>query len=233
MLLQRFRYYPPVLMYHTLDQRYAQKATYVSFSLFCRQMDFISERGFDVMRPDDFVRSFSENNLKRKQIAVTFDDGYKDNLKAVDLLAKKNIPAVIFVITDWLGREGYLTEDDLLYIRKNTPVIIGSHTLTHDYLPERDPRVRQKTIIESKHFLENLLGEEIVLFSYPIGGYNKNIVTEVKNAGYEGAFATNRGKGADEFCVKRINVNNRDKTIKFAYKLSGYYWAGRKFKSEC
>ncbi|MGH6689746.1 MAG: polysaccharide deacetylase family protein [Gammaproteobacteria bacterium] len=47
-------------------------------------------------------------------VAITFDDGYADNLHtAAPLLEREDIPATVFVTSDGVGREGEFWADDL------------------------------------------------------------------------------------------------------------------------
>ncbi|NJN81135.1 MAG: polysaccharide deacetylase family protein, partial [Caldilineaceae bacterium] len=47
-------------------------------------------------------------------VAITFDDGTIDNFElAFPVLKRMEFPAVIFMITDNIGKPGWLTEEDL------------------------------------------------------------------------------------------------------------------------
>lgn len=232
-LLKKLSYYPPALMYHTFDESFRKTATYVPIETFQEQIDILKRFDYKVLEPELFVEKFATKSLAKKELVITFDDGFKDNLKAIEILAKYDIPAVIFVIYDRLDTAGYLSKSDLLDIRKNSRVKISTHTLEHNYLPNCDTDYAKKTIAESKANLEEIIGEKLDLFSYPIGGYNDTIIEIVKDCGFKGAFATNRGWGENQFCIKRVNVNERDRGLKFLHKLSGYYWVNRPIKATC
>lgn len=54
----------------------------------------------------DLLRGLSSGQLPRRALALTFDDGYRDNLThAVPLLQEYRVPATIFLITGFPGQE--------------------------------------------------------------------------------------------------------------------------------
>ena len=57
------------------------------------------------------VQSLKQNVLPSRSVAVTFDDGYADNLyTAKPLLEKYEIPATVFVCTGYMGKEFWWDE---------------------------------------------------------------------------------------------------------------------------
>ena len=65
-------------------------------------------------------------------VAITFDDGYRDNLTvALPLLEKFGLPMTLFVTAGFVGREGYLSKEELREISKHPLVTIGAHGLSH------------------------------------------------------------------------------------------------------
>jgi peptidoglycan/xylan/chitin deacetylase (PgdA/CDA1 family) len=67
-----------------------------------------------VLSLPDFVARLAEKRLPDNAVAITFDDGYADNLKfAKPVLARYGLPATLFLTTgDWL-RGGMLWWDEL------------------------------------------------------------------------------------------------------------------------
>lgn len=72
---------------------------------FAAQMDFIRQR-FNVISGHDLVAWLKgEQSLPTQSVLITFDDGYRDNLDhAWPVLQQRNMPAVIFLATDYIGQ---------------------------------------------------------------------------------------------------------------------------------
>ncbi len=72
---------------------------------FAAQLDFLSRR-YDVINAGDFVAWLEERGpLPPRPLLITFDDGYRDNFEnAFPLLRERNLPAVIFLTSDFIGR---------------------------------------------------------------------------------------------------------------------------------
>jgi len=221
-LFLQINYYPPILMYHSLGTPPVETPQ-VEKEIFKQQLRYLKEHGFKVILVEELAESIKKRKIERKVVAITFDDGYKNNLEAAELLKEFGFPATIFVIVNKINEEGYLGEEDLKYILANTPVNIGSHTLNHKYLPSLSLFELEKEIFLSKKILENMLGREINAFSYPLGGFNREALKIVEKAGYKCGFTTNRGKGKNIFALKRIKITNNDVGLNLWAKLSGFY----------
>jgi peptidoglycan/xylan/chitin deacetylase (PgdA/CDA1 family) len=77
---------------------------------FAEQLEALS-RYAHVMPLPDLVRALRNDSLPPRAVAVTFDDGYADNLyHAKPLLERYQVPATVFVATGQLGREFWWDE---------------------------------------------------------------------------------------------------------------------------
>jgi peptidoglycan/xylan/chitin deacetylase (PgdA/CDA1 family) len=220
-------------MYHSLEKENKDYPT-VTRKVFYQQMKFIKDNGYKVISLEEYCYRIKEKKkIPRNTVVITFDDGYKDNLEAVKILKEFNFPATIFVIVDKIGKDPYLDEDNIRFILENSSVKIGSHTLSHAYLPELDNKNLKKEIRESKKKLESLFSYKVKVISYPAGGFDKRVLKEVKKAGYLCACTTNRGFSSKPglFSLRRIKITNRDLGIRLWAKLSGFYNSFRKVKS--
>ena len=73
------------------------------------------------IRLSELVKHLSDGSFPEKAIAVTFDDGYADNLyTAKPLLEKYEIPATVFICTGYMGKEFWWDELERLVFSSQT-----------------------------------------------------------------------------------------------------------------
>jgi peptidoglycan/xylan/chitin deacetylase (PgdA/CDA1 family) len=76
------------------------------------------------MRLGELAGSLCRGEVPRNAIAVTFDDGYQDNLdQAAPLLQRYEIPATIFVATGYLGGQRLFWWDELERLLLRAPAL--------------------------------------------------------------------------------------------------------------
>jgi len=77
---------------------------YLEVSKFAEQMSWLADQPIDVLPLDEAVQAMAQGKLRRKTVAITFDDGYRDNMKvALPVLRQHNFAATIFVTTGLTG----------------------------------------------------------------------------------------------------------------------------------
>ena len=93
---------------------------------FRRQMDFLREH-YDVLPLDEAVSRCRDGRVKRPIVAITFDDGYEDNLRTgVGLLQQFGASATFFLTTRWLEAYGEYWWDTLERVLLLQPSIPAS-----------------------------------------------------------------------------------------------------------
>jgi peptidoglycan/xylan/chitin deacetylase (PgdA/CDA1 family) len=229
-----FFYEIPIIMYHHISSDCnGSKLVYVSPQSFKKQMDFIARHRYKIMPLEDIVEALSKDKrLPRKTIAITFDDGAEDIYKnAFPVLKRYGFPATIFMISGYIGTQNYLSLKQLKEMQEYG-IDIESHTQHHPYLPKATDQQIIREIFYSKRDLEKKLGSKVALFCYPAGGRNPRIIELVKEAGYRGAFVSNKAKPISKlrlFEIRRIKMSedSGNPFIMWA-KLSGFYNLFRK-----
>jgi peptidoglycan/xylan/chitin deacetylase (PgdA/CDA1 family) len=228
----RDRYVVPILTYHHVGIPSGSKwrLNTVSEKSFEYQMNFLRRHGFHVIGFEELVEGIEEGQqFARNTVVLQFDDGYEDNYQyAFPILKKYSFPAMIFLISDKIGAPGFLTWDQVKEMEKYD-IKAGAHTRHHVYLPRVSLAQAKEEIVGSKKVIEDHLGHRIDFFAYPSGGFTPEIKQILRDAGYEAAVTTNRGKDKfnnDLFELKRIHMNNTDDEYSgliLWFKLSGYY----------
>lgn len=222
----------PILMYHSLDTERDPDYSAVRPAKFREQMEFIKRGRYNVLLLDDYCRML-QNNIKipKKSVIITFDDGYKDNLKAVEILKEFNFAATIFISPYFMDNKWYLTKHDIKNIMAASKVRIGSHSNLHQYLPSLSEQALIDDMLASKETLSKLF-PEIACLSYPTGGFNYKVIKAAKESGYICACTTNRGysKKIGLYSLRRIKITENDNDFTLWFKLSGLYDLFRKLK---
>jgi len=168
-------------------------------------------------------------------IMVTFDDGYRDNLTcAAPLLADLGIPFTVFVTTGPVKdcKAGFLSPDDLRALDNFPGATIGAHGVTHARLAECNDRKLKKELLESKAYLEDLLGHPVDSLSYPHGSVSRRVRDAAERAGYL-VGATSRfdvnPPNRDRLLLCRTDIWSGDSDGVFAEKLTGC-WDWRRWR---
>lgn len=221
----------PILIYHSIDNDKSRiSLDVISFE---KQLRFLKQKGYKSIN-FNCIENFNE-----KQIIITFDDGYKDNLlNALPILKKYNFNATCFIITNFVGRTNSWDSTHRDYIEKefmNTGDIrewishgmtIGSHSQNHKDLTILDNKNLDNELRKSKFFLEDLTSKNIDQFCYPFGKVNLNVYENVKNL-YKNAFTTNRSRynalEHDNFLLPRIDMGKDISNLKMLIKLETIY----------
>ena len=227
-LFVKAQYVVPIVMYHKVDDTSATSGLSVSPESFKRQMYFLKSRHYNVTKLEDIQDMVKKNRFPSKTIAITFDDGYENNYtNAYPVLKNLGLHATIFIIPALVGADGYLTWDQIIEMSESGVITIGSHTMTHPWLPGQPEQKMDSEIRDSKRAIEGHLNKEVSVFSYPLGGFNKTIREKVIKADYKIAVATNPGRKYpkhDLFAMKRIRIaRTSDNMFVFWFETSGFY----------
>jgi peptidoglycan/xylan/chitin deacetylase (PgdA/CDA1 family) len=111
-----------ILIYHRVNEDHDPYFGGVPPAVFERQMAYVASR-FRVLPLPELVAGLRTASLPEQAIAVTFDDGYRDNyLHAFPILRRYSIPATIFLATAAIGSNEALWHDDVFSAFRETRV---------------------------------------------------------------------------------------------------------------
>jgi peptidoglycan/xylan/chitin deacetylase (PgdA/CDA1 family) len=234
---------PRVLMYHMVRE-HIKGAKFnklrVTPAEFEKQIKWLSEQGFHFVSMQEIYDQWGKHSPKT--VAITFDDGYLDNLtNALPILQKYNAKATIYVVVDrhdrdWssykkahhnsgeLAQEPKINDEQLQQLVDSGLIEIGSHTLTHVNLATASAEQRLQELTESRAILQQQTGQSINSFAYPFGIYTQADVDAAKQAGYLTAVTTVEGIDPvspvpDFLQLQRIKISGKDNVLAVKCRL--------------
>jgi peptidoglycan/xylan/chitin deacetylase (PgdA/CDA1 family) len=209
-----------VLVYHTISAPAVPLPGDIDISpeRFERQLRWLDRWG-RVARLSETLSAPESNRLT----AITFDDGYRDNLTvALPLLEKYQLPITLFVIAGFLGREGFLSRDELREMSRHPLVTIGAHGLWHRHLTRLKLDETRRELVESRRLLSAITGSHVDLMAWPFGECDERLEQLSKECGYRASWSV--WKGANTMHSRwRVPLGRRDNLVKFIAKASGAY----------
>ena len=229
-----------ILMYHMVHELTLEDklGLCISSEDFDRQMAHLYKKGFVVIALEELVKAIQKGeDLARKSVVITFDDGFQDNyLTAFPILKKYGFKATIFLVADWIGKEleykgsaslirrCYLSWDEIEKL-KSWGISFGCHSLSHPDLTNVGEERLRKEIRQAKEILERHLGE-VRFFSYPYSRWNEKVKKVVQEEGFVAALG--HGYGLNDasthlFALKRVEIKGTDSMREFKRKVLGGY----------
>jgi len=179
----------------------------------------------------DILNFHEDHPLK---IAITFDDGFKDNLYTVaPTLVEHGIPFTVFVTSENIqkGKPDFLNEKELLELSQLPGVDIGAHGASHTPLTVLEDSILADELLSSKSYLEGVIGKEVTAISYPHGAVDQRVRNAVLEAGYKIGCSSHfdvNVKSCDPLLLCRTTLLASDTKRVFKQKLHGdwdwYRW---------
>ena len=202
-------------MYHRFNEN-KYPSTNIKMDIFHQQMQMIRNLKYEFSDPRLFEKKFNEKK-NQKKILITIDDGFQSFYKeAWPYLKSNNIPFILFVSTEPVGKSGYMTWDQIIEIENSSLGIIGHHSHTHEYLIDMTNKDFINDIeIASKIFKEKL-GYVPSIFSYPFGEYSKFMKDYISNK-FTLAFGQHSGVidlNKDKYELPRFPINEKYGNLK-------------------
>ena len=211
------------LMYHRFNEN-EYPSTNIRMNIFKEQMDTIRNLNYKFYDPKYFIDKFSEPKEK-KEILVTIDDGFKSFYnEAWPYLKENEIPFILFISTEPVGRNGYMNWDEIKEIEKSKIGFIGHHSHTHEYLIDMDYKDFVNDIEIASKIFKKELGYIPSIFSYPFGEYSLNMKKYISKK-FKVAFGQHSGIidiNKDKFELPRFPINEKYGDLKRFKSLINY-----------
>ena len=233
--------HPRILMYHMIQWHRpgsALNGLRVPPEMFEAQLQWLRSHGWSFYTVSELIEQW--NQLPEKSVALTFDDGYRDNLEhALPLLEKYDARATLYLVwdreIDWapqkkahhnsgeLLTEPKLSDEDVAQLVRSGRFEIGGHTLTHLNMVKSDATTKRRELTDSKQRIESLFQTSVRSFAYPFGLYAPEDVELVREAGYTSAVTVESGidtaRAPDWLKLRRVKIGGRESLRDFALRM--------------
>ena len=211
------------LMYHRFNEN-KYPSTNIRMEVFIEHMNTIKDNKYEFYDPKLFLTEFDKVKNKKK-ILITIDDAFKSfYIEAWPYLKKNKIPFILFVSTEPVGKNGYMTWDEIREIDKSEFGYIGHHSHTHEYLVDMTNLEFENDIETASKIFKEKLGYIPKIFSYPFGEYSlymKNYISKK----FELAFGQHSGVidiNKDKFELPRFPINEKYGELKRFKSIINY-----------
>ncbi|HSX40427.1 MAG TPA: polysaccharide deacetylase family protein [Candidatus Saccharimonadales bacterium] len=208
----------PVLFYHHIQPQAqavqkGQTSLNVDNGVFDQQMGYLASHGYTTIFVDQLVNALkTHTGLGAKVVAVTFDDGYRDNYdNAFPVLKKYGIKFNLMLATGLTEGADFLTWGQVTEMKNSGQMFLTDHTWSHYAVNHGANDKIQFEIMTAKQQIESHTGQATNIFTYPYGSFNNNAVSLLQQDGFIGAFSTIGGfTQCDSFIMSlhRTRVGN-------------------------
>ena len=189
-----------VLTYHGFAPRRSLTATEPAW--FAETLSALTAAGFHGVDLADWVARGRPD--EPDGFALAFDDGLASVLRVADVVARHQVPATVFVVTDrvgldnaWPGQPSGVMREALLGWKEldslaSLGFTIAAHGRTHRPLTNCDPAGLDDELRGARDAIEQRLGRPCQLLAYPYGSVSPRVRTAASKY-FAGAFGTRLG----------------------------------------
>ena len=179
--------------------------------IFKQQIELVRDLGYEFYDPKFLIKNFDLKKEKKK-ILITIDDGFKSFYnEAWPYLKENKIPFILFVSTEPVGKNGYMTWDEIIEIENSDYGYVGHHSHTHEYLVDMSNSEFINDIETSTKIFKKKFGYVPLIFSYPFGEYSL-LMKEYISKNFKLAFGQHSGVidvNKDKFELPRFPINEK------------------------
>lgn len=164
-----------ILMYHSVSDHFVAPGLQVRPATFRKHFEWVREAGYEIGTVAEAVAA-----PRQKRLAVTFDDGFADNLPAFEWLLTQHIQATLFVCPDVLGttaawatrpevRSLPLMAVEQLRASAQAGIEVGSHSWSHTSFNQLSAEEAESSLIQGIKWFQDNLNFRPDLLAYPYG----------------------------------------------------------------
>jgi len=151
-----------ILTYHGIVEKYQDRfleRNFITYKEFNSELDFLAKKFNFISIPEILEKKGKFSN----EIAITFDDGYENNIIAAEVLLKRRIPFTIFLTTNAIGAKGksiWPVDLSLLLLKGRLDNFYLFNRVWH----LNDPNERKSVFNEVRELFKKLKSEDRVKF---------------------------------------------------------------------
>ena len=213
-----------VLTYHDFVDSNIENNMQITYDLFEKEMKYLNDHNYKTITLEDlecFIKK--ECNLSKKSVLITFDDGWKNEMKAIDILEKYNMKATIFYIGSNIGNPNFMNANDINDLYQNHPnITLASHSYDLHY--EEAYQKSYEDISNDFYIMRNIIDTKY--YAYPYGLSSDTYKQVLKDYEYKLAFTFGPDKehrkvstNDDIYNVPRLNFSTDIPLWKFKLRL--------------
>jgi len=219
----------PILMYHYVRTPPSTRTDLLGYRLsvspddFRLQMDWLYANHYHPVTFDQ-VRAYflGQIPLPPRPVVITLDDGYADLYSAAfPILQAHGFTAVAYIVSGFVDSGRYVTHDQVLQMDR-AGIEIASHTVDHANMARASYGMATYELVQSKRWLENLLGHPVVDFAYPSGQYSGATIHLLGQLGYDTAVVEDgpsMHSRANRYTWGRVRVGGGESLTEFIANL--------------
>lgn len=239
-----------VLTYHSIQHSEEENPYITTPEHLEAMLEECTRQGYRFMDVKQLDAAYYEDAaLEPRSILLTLDDGYTDNYTQLfPILKARGVPALISLIGNRIGTEGYLTEEQIREMSDSGLITFASHTYDMHEMFEVQHRMVTKLVtreereddavyierirrdlVKNKEQIERITGKPVTVLVYPGGMFNSSVLKAVPLSGFRLAF---QGSNYTDNIVllgsplrlKRYQVNPDIDIPKFVNRLSKFHF---------
>ena len=179
--------YAPILMYHHIG---GKPGPYnVSITEFNMQMRWLNEHDYVTVSIDQIAAALrGKGTLPAKPVAITFDDGWRNQLNALPIMQDYGFTATFYLVANYITpKSNYFFDWGHVETVVNYGHQLGSHSGQHLAETRFSGDALTKDVTAARDVIKQHLGLTTTTHAYPYGITNTTVMKAVANAGYTAA----------------------------------------------
>lgn len=162
---------------------------------------------------ETFLRLAHEQDPENRRVRFSFDDGNQSDVTiALPLLQKYGRRAAFFLISDAVGRPGFVSQADVARLR-DAGMTIGSHGQAHTSWTNLGSEELTEQVSRSLQTLSDFAGQKIVRVAVPFGDYDCRVLRVLSRLGVASVYTSDGGPTRSGAWIKARTTVRTDTPI--------------------